>query len=340
MSPKNNAVFSANAVLEAMRSSIRILTIGMIALVFFYLSSGITVIRPNEVAIIMRFGKILSFPHTPGLLFAFPPPVDEVIRIPVKTLQELALDLWAAPSDSALSSTLNPVNQPYSLTGDVNIVQARFVVRYEISDPVSYLVSANDREKLLNGILYESATQALSSMTVEDAITIHKNEIGKVAVQLAQKKIDALNLGIRLSAFETREITPPAAVLSAFQAVVSAKVKGKTLIEEANAYAASTIPDATAQAFRIKEEAESFANHKVAIAHGESDSFLSILSEERKYPEIVKARLYGETLSVVMPKVKVSTLVSGGRGASRIILEPQKGTTLPLSGEGAAPITN
>jgi membrane protease subunit HflK len=330
MSRTNNAVLSANAVLEAMRSSIRILTIGMIALVLFYLCSGITVIRPNEVAIVMRFGKIISYPHPPGLLFAFPSPVDEVIRIPVKTLQELALDLWAAPIGSEMFTSLNPVNQPYSLTGDVNIIQARFVVRYEISDPVNYLISANDREKLLNGILYESATQALSSMTVEDAITVRKNQIGQEAMQLAQKRIDALNLGILLSAFETREITPPFAVLSAFQAVVSAKVKAKTLIEEANAFAASTIPDATAQAYRIKEEAESFANQKVAIAHGESDSFLSILSEERKYPRIVRARLYGETLSLVMPRVKVSTLVSGGSTTSKILLEPQKGTT-PIS---------
>jgi hypothetical protein len=68
----------------------------------------------------------------------------------------------------------------------------------------------------------------------------------------------------------------------------------------------------------------------VAIAHGESDSFLSILSEERKYPRLVRARLYGETLSLVMPRVKLSTLVSGGKGASRILLEPQKGTT-PLT---------
>jgi membrane protease subunit HflK len=328
MSRKNNAVFSANAVLEAMRSSIRILTIGMIVLVLFYLSSGITVVRPNEVAIVMRFGKIIAFPHPPGLLFAFPTPIDEVIRVPVKTLQELALDLWAAPTGSGFLTSLNPVNQPYSLTGDVNIIQARFVVRYEISDPVSYLTSANDREKLLNGILYQSATQALSSMTVEDAITVRKNQIGQESMQLAQKRIDLLNLGIRLSAFETREITPPLAVLSAFQEVVSAKVKAKTLIEEANAYAASTIPDANAQAYRIKQEAEAFANQKVAIAHGEADSFLSILSKEKKNPRIVRARLYGETLSTVMPRVKISTLISGANGATRILLEPQKGTPL------------
>jgi membrane protease subunit HflK len=111
--------------------------------------------------------------------------------------------------------------------------------------------------------------------------------------------------------------------------VISAKVKAKTLIEEANTYAASTIPDATAQAYRIKEEADSYANQKVAIARGESDAFLSIVAEERKNPRLVRARLYGETLSLVMPRVKISTLVAGGMGTSRILLEPQKGTALP-----------
>jgi membrane protease subunit HflK len=176
-------------------------------------------------------------------------------------------------------------------------------------------------------------------MTVEDAITVRKNQIGLESMKLAQKRIDSLNLGIRLSAFETREITPPLAVLSAFQEVVSAKVKAKTLIEEANAYAASTIPDATAQAFRINQEAEAYANQKVAIAKGEADSFVSILSEERKNPRIVRARLYGETLSTVMPRVKISTLISGANGSTRILLEPQKGTPLSPSAQGT-PLSN
>ena len=162
MSRRNDAVFSAPAILDAMRSSIRILAFGMLGLILLYLGSGITVIGPNEVGLVLRFGKLLSQPHPPGLLFALPPPIDEVVRVPVKSLQEVSLDLWAAPRDDNPQGSLSPVKQPYTLTGDVNIIQARFVVRYQISDPAEYLLAAKDREALRDAILYQSVCQVRS----------------------------------------------------------------------------------------------------------------------------------------------------------------------------------
>ena len=249
--------------------------------------------------------------------------------MPVKSLQEVSLDLWAAPRDDNPQGSLSPVKQPYTLTGDVNIIQARFVVRYQISDPAEYLLAAKDREALRDAILYQSVCQVLSTMTVEDALTAQKNHIGQEAMRLAQERLDALGLGIQLSAFETREIIPPKTVLGAFQAVVSAKVQAKTFIEEANTYAASTIPDATAQAYRIAQEADSYARQLVAMAQGESTSFLALLNQDRTNPLLVRSRLYGEMVDTVMSKVKVSTVVPGGKGATRLFLEPQKGTALP-----------
>ena len=125
---KNDALFSAHALLAALRSSIRLLLIGMVALVLAYLVSGITFIGPNEVGMVMYLGKLQPQIHPPGLLLALPPPIDEIIKIPVKTVQEASLDLWAT-STTENDASLNPVIQHYSLTGDANIIRARFVLR-------------------------------------------------------------------------------------------------------------------------------------------------------------------------------------------------------------------
>lgn len=82
----DDALLSAHAILTALRSSIRVLRWGMFALVVVYLASGITNIGPNEVGLILRLGKVLPQIHQPGLLFAFPNPIDEVVKVPVKTL--------------------------------------------------------------------------------------------------------------------------------------------------------------------------------------------------------------------------------------------------------------
>src|SRR5437660_2313452 len=137
MSRKNDdALFSAHAILAALKSSIRVLRWGMAGLVLVYLGSGITKIGPNESGLVLRFGKLLPHPNPPGLLFALPLPFDEVIRVPSKSVQERTLDTWAtvfndSPRFRGVREMLHPVDDPYTLTGDANIVRAKFVVRYQ-----------------------------------------------------------------------------------------------------------------------------------------------------------------------------------------------------------------
>ncbi|HEY0257886.1 MAG TPA: FtsH protease activity modulator HflK [Candidatus Methylacidiphilales bacterium] len=325
---RNNSLFSAHATLETLRASIRLLALGMIAIVLFYLSSGITVIGPSEVGLVLRFGKLSGDAHPPGLLLAFPPPIDEVIKVPVKSVQEVALDLWSAPGESASAQSLNPISDFYTLTGDVNIIRGRFIVRYQIVDPREYALNAKDRDALRDGILYDAISSVLATMNVEDSMTVRKDYIGQQVMRVAQARIDRLRLGMELSAVEIKEINPPAAVLPSFQAVISAKVQAKTSIEQANTYAAGTIPEAQAEAYRLRQDADSYAKQLVAKAQGESSSFTALLAKYRQNPQIMRARLYGEMVSTVMPKVKVATYAPDG---TRIFLEPQKGTAIPNS---------
>ena len=104
---REDALFSAHAILAALRSSIRVLRWGMLVLVLIYLCSGITMVKPNERALILRFGRALPKSAPPGLLFAFPAPIDEVIMLPAKTVQEVSLDAWGATS-ARFVSTFSP----------------------------------------------------------------------------------------------------------------------------------------------------------------------------------------------------------------------------------------
>src|SRR5271156_1461282 len=115
---REDALFSAHAILAALKSSIRVLRWGMLALVLIYLGSGITVVGPEDTGLVLRFGKLLPVIHQPGLLFALPAPIDEVIRVPSKRVQEVALDAWSPELlDPGYLQTLHPVRNPYTLTG-------------------------------------------------------------------------------------------------------------------------------------------------------------------------------------------------------------------------------
>ncbi len=62
-----------------------------------YVLSGITVVRSDEVAVILRWGRLVGDTpalqaHGPGLLFAFPRPVDQVMRVQVKHVWEVPVE--------------------------------------------------------------------------------------------------------------------------------------------------------------------------------------------------------------------------------------------------------
>ena len=318
---KNDPLLSTQALLTAMRSSIRLLVWAMVALILVYLGSGFAIVGPNEEGVILRFGKLLPQVHSPGLLLAFPPPIDEVIKLPVKTVQEASLDLWATASTEN-DASLNPITQRYSLTGDVNIVRARFILRYQISDPLDYVLNGKDWVSLRDAILYECASQVLASMKVDDALTVQKYMIGQEAMRRAQEKMSRLKMGLHLVAFEVEDISPPRSVIASFQNVVSAKLQAKTLVEQQNAYAATLLPAAQAEAYRTEQEADAYGQQVVAQAQGESSSFLAQLKEYRANPVIMRARLIAEMRSTVLPQAKILSVMPSGTEGNKIFLNP------------------
>jgi membrane protease subunit HflK len=320
---REDALFSAHAILAALRSSIRILRWGMLVLVLIYLCSGITVVGPNERGLVLRFGRALPKSAPPGLLLAFPAPIDEIVMLPAKSVQEVVLDAWT-PNDDSWRDSLHPARDPYTITGDVNIIRARFSVRFQVADPIAYEFGASEREKLRDAVFYQSACRVLAGMSVDDVLTTRRDFIGQESMRLAQGELDRLGLGVQLLAFETREINPPAPVLPAFQDVVSAKVEAKTLVEPARSRHASLIPEANAEAYRIEQEAQSYGQGLIAKAQGEVSAFLALLKEYRVNPGTVHTRLYAEMIEKVLPKLRVTTVVPSDRGEVRVLVSPQK----------------
>jgi modulator of FtsH protease HflK len=319
------ALLPAHAILGGLRSSLKPLRWGILVLAFVYLSSGITVIQPNNVGLTLRFGEVLPQIHPPGLLFALPAPIDEVVKVPARTVQEIALETWATrKNEDGSEPSLHPVNTPYTLTGDANIIRARFSARYQVADPIAYEFTAREQDQLYRGILEDSVCRTLAGMSVDDVLTTRRDFVAEQTMALAQQEFNRLGLGIQLIAFEVREINPPVQVLPAFEDVVNARVEAKTLIEPANAYRASTIPQTEAKAYRIEQEATAWAGRIVTASEGRSAAFLALDKSYRASPERVSTRLYLDMLNDVLPKLKLSTVMPSAQGNFRILLAPEK----------------
>ena len=81
----------SRALSEALGSSFFFVKIVMAVLVIIFLVSGAVKVDPGERAVVLRFGKVQGEGEArllgPGLHFAFPPPIDEVVKIPIGQIQ-------------------------------------------------------------------------------------------------------------------------------------------------------------------------------------------------------------------------------------------------------------
>ena len=134
-------------VLETVTKYFLILVILVVIGIFF---SGLRVVETGNVAVVLRFGKLVGDNYEeqvqePGLMFAFPYIIDEVIMIPTGRVMEQTVTTYY--TDPATAATLDG---GYVITGDQNIAVVAASVKYIISDPVAYALYVKDISAVIN----------------------------------------------------------------------------------------------------------------------------------------------------------------------------------------------
>jgi membrane protease subunit HflK len=346
-------------VMEALLYTLRHLTVvaRVLALVLLALHalSGVRIVPPHQSALVLRFGKLQPQVHGPGLLIAWPKPIDEVILTDSNTEHILVLDAWAPlgprvegsgepviPTDAELQAHfkehggnmpaperrrpdgdwLDPVSDGYTLTGDWNIVQGRFALRYRISDPAAYFLAGPEAGAMLSALACRAVAHHLGRIEIDHALSEGRDKLSSSVVERIRQDSERLRLGIEPAAFELRELSPPRQVYEAFEDVVSAKLYAKTLTENAQEYHSRQTTEAQGQANAIRQRAQAFSQQLVATAEGEARSFIHFHTEFQRNPRLVASRLYAETLDYLMRQANSSTLLPADAVPPSVVLEP------------------
>ncbi len=311
-------------------------TLGLLALIFAgvvvsYLTSGVHFIKPGESALLFRFGRLEPRAHGPGLLIAFPSPIDRVLRLSTGGPRELALEAWRArelprtthneSEFGPLRHHLDPARDGYTLTGDSNIVQSTFSLRYQIVDPVRYHSVAGDPDALLAALFYRVAARELARAAIDEVLPSGLAPYRDRTLAELERELATFDLGVALGGLEIRELLPPKPVLPAFQDVNSAKVEGRTYVEEARSYRARARQMAEAEANGVRTRAIAEAAAVLTRARGESESFLTLLAASREAPRELRERLLTETREEVLPKFLHGTVLPGD-AARNLLLRP------------------
>jgi membrane protease subunit HflK len=251
---------------------------------------------------VLRFGKHLKT-VPPGLHFKLPFGIDRVTTVQVtrQLKQEFGFGTpgntnpyqWSSEDEFGLERNM--------VTGDLNSVLVEWVVQYRITEPDKYLFRVRNADTTLRHASESVMRQVVGDRTVDEVITVGRQEIESESSAKLRDLVNLYGLGITIDQVQLKDVDPPEPVQASFNEVNSAQQEREKAINVANGEYNRDVPKASGEAQKKISEAEGYATQRVNEAEGNVARFTSLFAEYEKAPEITRRRLYLETMEQVLP---------------------------------------
>jgi len=255
----------------------RWVTLGLVLLWIAFTSTH--TIGPQQRGVITRLGKYVGTLE-PGLGFTLPAPIDLVTKIDVDNIHEINIDTG---SESAAGQNL-------MLTGDENIINLAYSVRWNIRDPELYLFELQDPDGTIKEVAESAMREAVARVTLNDAIGSQRSQIEARVAQRAQELLDSYRAGVAIQGVAIKQADPPSEVMDAFKEVSAAQQTAQSYLNQARAYATQV----------------------TAKAQGEATAFDKVYVQYKLNPEVTRRRMYYETMEKVLAKTDKTIIEAPG----------------------------
>jgi len=234
-------------------------------------------IGPQERGVVTRFG---SYNGTlrPGIGFTLPSPIDRVQKIDVEQIRTIDIGSADARSENLI------------LTGDQNIIDLAYSIRWNITDPELYLFRINDPEATISEVAESAMRAVVAGVSLDDAIGAGRGEIEQRVAQLMQQILNGYGAGVSIQGVAIKQSDPPAAVNNAFKEVSAAQQDAQSYVNQARAYALQL----------------------TAKAQGEAAAFDKVYVQYKAAPEVTRRRMYYETMERVLSAVDKTIVEAPG----------------------------
>jgi membrane protease subunit HflK len=271
--------------------------------VLFILFSGIRVVESGQVALVLRFGELVGDNyeeqvHEPGLLFAFPYFIDEVIIIPEKQVMEQTV-----MTHYTSGTNLEGARGGYLITGDRNVATVAASVKYTVTDPVAYALYIQDIPSIVDGVVSSAMVNQSVVMDVDKLLTTDKLSFASNVTDFAMNKLNAMGVGVEITSLELTQVAMPEEVRAVYENVNAARLQANTIIERAYQFQATMIPQAESEAHTMVSNAKSAKTQAMAAAKVELAEFWGVVDEYMTDEKGVKNRLYNERLKRIFEKI-------------------------------------
>ena len=258
-------------------------------------------VQAESEAVVLRFGKFLKTVE-PGLHFKLPFGIDEVAIVPTRRQLKLEFGFVTAGYTNPDQEPKDQEEEKSMVTGDLNAALVEWVVQYRIDDPKQYLFDVRNPGQTLRDLSEAAMREVIGDRTVDEVITIGRQDIEIGALAKMQELSTRYRLGVRVDQVQLKNVNPPAEVQASFNEVNKAQQDRENMVNIANGDYNEAVPKARGQADQAIRGAEGYQFKRVNEAQGDIASFNAMLEQYIKAPEITRTRLYLETMSAVLPQ--------------------------------------
>jgi modulator of FtsH protease HflK len=291
--------------------SFRWITTGLLIVgLLLFVWTGFYTVPAESEGVVLRFGR---FDHIvpSGLHFKLPLGVDIAQVVPVK--RQLKVEFGFGTENSTAPYQTGPQNEwaevKAMVTGDLNAALVEWVIQYRIERADNYLFNVRNPDETLRDAAESVMREVVGDRTVDEVITIGRQEVEDEALQKLRALVHGYGMGIKVDQVQLKNVNPPEKVQASFNEVNQAQQERERAINIANGEYNKEVPRARGRAAQTIRAAEGYAKQRINEAEGEVAAFNALLAEYNKAPEVTRRRLYLETMAEVLPKVKNKVIV-------------------------------
>src|SRR5882757_6843564 len=166
----------------------------LIGLLFLW--TGIYTVPAESVGVVQRFGAFLTTVE-PGLQFKIPYGVDTVTIVPIRRQLKMEFGFGSRGATNPFQDSKEPDLEKAMVTGDLNAALVEFVVQYRIANPRDYRFAVRDPEETMRAAAEAVMREVIGDRTVDEVITIGRQDIESSVQAGLQKVVSAYNLGLQ-----------------------------------------------------------------------------------------------------------------------------------------------
>ncbi len=260
-------------------------------------------IAPQQRGVVTFFGRY-SGTLDPGIQFTLPAPISTVTKVDVQAIR--TDDFPEGGSGENLM-----------LTGDQNIIDLAYSVRWDIVDPQNYIYQIKQPTETVRATAESAMRAVVATVTLDEAIGEGRSRIEARVQILMQSILDEYHAGVRVQGIAIKQADPPNKVIDDFKKVSAAQQEAQSNLNEARTY----------------------AQQVTARAQAEAAQFDLAYTQYKLAPAVTRRRMYYETMEAVLAKTN-KTIVETPGTVPYLPLPATRGRAVPAEpapSEGGRP---